>query len=52
VSRTRNPANRRTHVLSLTAAGGRALDEMPDAVSTRDERITAALSGRERKRLT
>jgi DNA-binding MarR family transcriptional regulator len=51
VTRTRNPANRRTHLLSLTAAGREALDEMRDAVSSRDERITVALSPRERKRL-
>jgi DNA-binding MarR family transcriptional regulator len=51
VTRTRNPGNRRSHVLSLTDAGRKALDEMRHAVSERDERITAALSRRERKRL-
>lgn len=51
VTRTRNPANRRSYVLSLTQAGRTALDEMRHAVRHRDERITAALSRRERKRL-
>jgi DNA-binding MarR family transcriptional regulator len=51
VTRTRNPANRRSYVLSLTAAGREALDEMRRAVSDRDARLTAGLSRRERKRL-
>jgi DNA-binding MarR family transcriptional regulator len=51
VTRTRNPANRRSYVLSLTPSGRKALDEMREAVSDRDARITAALSRRERRRL-
>ena len=51
VQRTRNPANRRSYVLSITDAGRKALDEMRHLVSDRDARITAALSRRERKRL-
>ena len=51
VARTRNPANRRSNVLSLTEAGRRALDEMRQEVSIRDERITGALSQSERRRL-
>jgi DNA-binding MarR family transcriptional regulator len=51
VERTRNPANRRSYVLSITDAGRTALDEMRHLVSDRDARITAALSRRERQRL-
>ena len=51
VTRTRNPANRRSYALSLTEAGRAALAEMGQAVSIRDERITAALNRRERRRL-
>lgn len=51
VTRARNPANRRSYALSLTEAGRKALDEMRHAVSIRDERITAALNRRQRRRL-
>jgi DNA-binding MarR family transcriptional regulator len=51
VTRSPNPANRRSHVLSLTDAGRAALDDMRTAVSERDSRITAPLSKRERRRL-
>jgi DNA-binding MarR family transcriptional regulator len=51
VTRTRNPANRRSYALSLTEAGREALDEMRDAASIRDERITAPLNRRQRQRL-
>jgi DNA-binding MarR family transcriptional regulator len=51
VTRTRNPANRRSYALSLTEAGRKALAEMRQAVSIRDERITAALNRRQRRRL-
>ncbi|MFG1947784.1 MarR family winged helix-turn-helix transcriptional regulator [Nonomuraea sp. NPDC048826] len=52
VVRTRNPANRRTHVLSLTEAGRAALDGMRHAVAARDARLTGALTSPERQRLT
>ncbi|WP_232835783.1 MarR family winged helix-turn-helix transcriptional regulator [Actinocorallia populi] len=52
VTRTRNPANRRTHVLSLTEAGRAALDGMRHAVAARDARLTGALTAPERRRLT
>jgi DNA-binding MarR family transcriptional regulator len=48
VTRTRNPANRRSYVLSLTEDGHRALDEMRRAVSDRDTRVTAPLTPAER----
>ncbi|SEG76335.1 DNA-binding transcriptional regulator, MarR family [Thermomonospora echinospora] len=51
VTRTRNPANRRTHVLSLTEDGHGALDEMRREMSDRDARITAPLTPDERLRL-
>jgi DNA-binding MarR family transcriptional regulator len=51
VQRTRNPANRRSYVLSITDAGRKALDEMRHLVSDRDARVTAVLSRRERQRL-
>jgi DNA-binding MarR family transcriptional regulator len=51
VARTRNPSNRRSYVLSLTAAGTKALDGMRRAVAARDERLTAALTAAERTRL-
>src|SRR5262245_8400446 len=51
VTRTRNPANRRSYALSLTEAGRKALHEMRHAVSIRDQRITASLDLRERRRL-
>ncbi|WP_245679173.1 MarR family winged helix-turn-helix transcriptional regulator [Actinomadura hibisca] len=52
VVRTRNPANRRTYMVSLTAAGRTALDGMRQAVADNDARITAALTDLERRRLT
>lgn len=52
VTRTRNPANRRSYVLSLTDAGRSALGQMRRAMSDRNARITAALTARERERLT
>ncbi|MCC5580925.1 MarR family transcriptional regulator [Microtetraspora sp. AC03309] len=52
VVRTRNPANRRTYVLSLTEAGRTALDDMRHAVAYRDARLTSALTTPERQRLT
>ncbi|MCG5213427.1 MarR family transcriptional regulator [Streptosporangium soli] len=52
VIRTRNPANRRTYVLSLTEAGRTALDGMRHAVADRDARLTNALTTPERRRLT
>ncbi|MEV4799446.1 MarR family transcriptional regulator [Nonomuraea sp. NPDC049421] len=52
VVRTRNPANRRTYVLSLTEAGRSALDGMRHAVAVRDARLTGALTEHERRRLT
>ncbi len=52
VVRTRNPANRRTYVLSLTEAGRTALDGMRQAVADRDARLTGALTEPERQRLT
>ncbi|MFI6802701.1 MarR family winged helix-turn-helix transcriptional regulator [Streptosporangium canum] len=51
VVRTRNPANRRTYVLSLTEAGRNALDGMRHAVADRDARLTGALTAPERHRL-
>jgi len=51
LTRTRNPANRRSYALSLTKAGRKALDKMRHAGSLRDERITAALNRRQRRRL-
>lgn len=51
VVRTRNPANRRTYVLSLTEAGRTALDGMRHAVADRDARLTRALTVPERRRL-
>jgi DNA-binding MarR family transcriptional regulator len=50
VTRTRNPANRRTYVLSLTDAGRAALDGMRADVAERNDRITAALTPAERRR--
>jgi DNA-binding MarR family transcriptional regulator len=52
VVRTRNPANRRTYLLSLTEAGRGALDGMRHAVADRDARLTGALTEPERQRLT
>jgi DNA-binding MarR family transcriptional regulator len=52
VTRTRNPANRRTYLLSLTASGRTALEHMRQVASDHDARITAALTPAERERLT
>lgn len=51
VTRTRNPANRRTYVLSLTGSGAAALASMRKDAGRRQERVTAALSPDERLRL-
>jgi DNA-binding MarR family transcriptional regulator len=51
VVRARNPANRRTYVLSLTEPGRKALEDMRQEVSDRDARVTAALTPDERRRL-
>ncbi|GII61058.1 hypothetical protein Skr01_11430 [Sphaerisporangium krabiense] len=51
VTRTRNPANRRSYVLTLTPAGRAARDAMRRPVSDRDARVTAALTSKERARL-
>jgi DNA-binding MarR family transcriptional regulator len=51
VTRTRNPENRRSYVLSLTDAGRSALDEIRHSVTERDEQITSTLTPAERERL-
>ncbi len=51
VVRTRNPANRRSYVLSITDAGRAALENMRKVVSDRDAQVTAALDEPERRRL-
>ena len=51
VTRTRNPANRRTYVLSLTGRGGAALASMREDAARRQDRITSALSPEERQRM-
>ncbi|MDF5753629.1 MarR family transcriptional regulator [Spongiactinospora sp. TRM90649] len=51
VTRTRNPANRRTHVVSITDAGRTALDGMRRAAAERDAEITAALTPAQGRRL-
>lgn len=51
VTRTRNPANRRTYVLSLTDSGHAALENMRHEVARHNKRITAALTPDERQRL-
>lgn len=51
VARNRNPRNRRSYVLSLTASGRAALEEMRQLVAKRDLSLTAQLSGQERARL-
>jgi DNA-binding MarR family transcriptional regulator len=51
VTRTRNPKNRRSYVLSLTDAGRRELAGMRRAATERDERFTAALTPAARQRL-
>ena len=51
LTRTRNPENRRSYVLSLTDTGRAALDRMRAEVAARDARLTAALTKEERRRL-
>jgi DNA-binding MarR family transcriptional regulator len=51
VTRTRNPDNRRSYVLSLTGPGRKALEEMRGPVLERDELLTANLTLKERERL-
>jgi DNA-binding MarR family transcriptional regulator len=51
VTRTRNPANRRTYVLALTGTGATALAGLRQDAARRQERITAALAPAERQRL-
>ncbi|MFC7647604.1 MarR family winged helix-turn-helix transcriptional regulator [Streptosporangium lutulentum] len=51
VTRTRNPANRRTYVLSVTDEGRAALKDMRQAAADRDARLTAPLTPPERHRL-
>lgn len=51
VTRTRNPANRRSYVLSITPEGRAARDELRQAVAEQDARRTAALTPAERRRL-
>lgn len=51
VTRTPNPENRRSYILTLTEAGRTALDEMQPAVLRHDKIITANLSRAERDRL-
>lgn len=51
VTRTRNPANRRSYVLSITEDGRKARDAMREAVAEQDARVTASLTEAERARL-
>jgi DNA-binding MarR family transcriptional regulator len=51
VTRTRNPDNRRSYVLSLTDAGRRALAELQPSVLEHDRLLTARLSPAEHERL-
>jgi DNA-binding MarR family transcriptional regulator len=51
VTRTRNPANRRTYRLSLTEDGRKFVQVMREAVTDRDDQLTAPLSEPERRRL-
>ncbi|MER7488616.1 MarR family transcriptional regulator [Streptomyces sp. NPDC126497] len=51
LARTRNPCNRRSHVLSLTPQGRRTLAVRRRAVAERERRLTAALSPAEHTRL-
>jgi DNA-binding MarR family transcriptional regulator len=51
VTRTRNPDNRRSYVLSLTDAGHDALTRMQPAVLERDTILTTGLTADERERL-
>ncbi len=51
LTRRRNPANRRSYVLSITDAGRSARESMRAAVAAHDARITATLSPDQRRRL-
>ncbi|MET8006814.1 MarR family transcriptional regulator [Nonomuraea glycinis] len=51
VTRTRNPANRRSYMLSITEEGRAARDAMRQVVAERDARVTAVLTPDERQRL-
>lgn len=51
VTRTRNPANRRSYVLSITPEGRAVRDELRRVVAERDASLTTALTPAERDRL-
>lgn len=51
LTRARNPADRRSHVLSLTDDGRRALTKLRQAAVDRDAQLTAPLTPAERQRL-
>ncbi|MFG1808732.1 MarR family transcriptional regulator [Streptomyces sp. NPDC049040] len=51
VTRARNPDDRRSYVLALTAGGRAAVKAMDPAVSAADDQLTADLSAAERDRL-
>jgi DNA-binding MarR family transcriptional regulator len=51
VTRTRNPANRRSYMLSITEEGRAARDAMRQVIAERDARVTAILTPDERQRL-
>ncbi|WP_225848783.1 MarR family transcriptional regulator [Streptomyces sp. HPF1205] len=51
VRRSRNPGDRRSYVLALTAVGRDALRAMEPAMGVRDRRLTDALTPAERDRL-
>lgn len=52
VSRERDLADRRRHVVTLTAAGGRRLDEAARAQRAAEDDLFAGLDGKQRERLT
>lgn len=51
VTRTQNPANRRSHILSITEAGRAELAAQRTELSTRDAELTATLTPSQRARL-
>lgn len=51
VTRTRNPADRRSHILSLTAAGRQTRDVVEPAMTRGEAELTAPLEQPERDRL-
>jgi DNA-binding MarR family transcriptional regulator len=51
VTRTRNPANRRTYLLALTGSGATALAALRQDAARRQEQITAGLTPAQRQRL-